>query len=717
VPHEAVAYNEVGGPVTGMVVQAGAIHRMALSGAAPPEERLVPRQLPLAVRDFIGRVDQLTSLDAALATAQADGASAGAVVISAVDGLPGVGKTALAVYWAHQVQDRFPDGTLYVNLRGYGPGDPAQPSDVLDGFLRALGEQPERIPIGVESRAGLYRSLLAGRKVLVLLDNAGSVEQVRSLLPGSRGCLVLVTSRDSLTGLVINEGAVRVTLPPMATNEALELVRGTIGSSLARDDADAVQRLVQLCNGLPLALRISSGRIAARPQLRVGDMVREMVDDRQRLDTLSTSRDAAAGLRQVFDWSYEKLTAEQARIFRLLGLHPGPDVSLPAAAAVAGLTVPQTRRLLDELAEVHLTDLVAWDRYRQHDLLRAYAAERAEHDDLPEIRDRAVRTLLNWYVHSTRIADQILYPAYVRRFHDLAGPTEPVIDMNGRKEAETWLVSEQANVVAAIRYAVEQDLTSPAIALSHAIETHLYHGAYWGDLLEVCALGITAAERSNDRASVGWFLNRRGWARLQVSGWEDAVDDLHRALELARGLHDPYLEAYARNDLGTGCLRRERYAEALDYLSPAIPLSQGTDGGRQEAFVHCNVSSALAGLGDYDHALTHAQRSLRLRRQAGDREGEVFTRNQLAQVWQALGDHTKAIEACEGALGIPREYVYLPDVAAVLETLGASLLRVGDRRRAEECWMEASGIYQRFADHRAAALVSSLRSLGRPSSS
>lgn len=686
--------------MTGTVVQAGVVHRLTIVGGVLP----VPRQLPLAVRDFVGRAEQLAALDALLSTAHA----AGAVVISAVDGLPGVGKTALAVYWAHQVQDRFPDGTLHANLRGYGPGDPAGPGEVLDGFLRAMNVQPERIPIGVEARAGLYRSFLAGRRMLIVLDNAASADQVRSLLPGTAGCVVVVTSRDSLTGLVIGEGAIRVTLSPMPTPEAVELVGGAIGRTLVGEEVDAVHTLAQLCDRLPLALRIAGSHIATRPRLRIADMVGDMVDDRARLDVLSRSWDAATGVRTVFGWSYQLLTAEQARLFRRLGLHPGPELSPHAAAAAAGLTLSAARRLLDELAEVHLIDVSARDRYRLHDLLRAYAVDRAEHDDPAEDRDRALHALLDWYASTAAVADRVAYPAYMHRLRDRYSP--PVV-MTARAEAITWLADERANVVAAIRHAAQQNLTDRVILLVHAIETCLYHQAYWDDLFEVCALGIAAARLSDDRASQAWFLNRTGWACLQVGDWEDAVGDLHRALVLAQDLGDRYLEAYARNDLGTGSLRRQRYREALDYLRPAQSLSQGTDGGRQEAFVLCNISAALTGLGHHDQALTHAERSLRLRWQAGDREGEVFTRNQLAQVWQALGDHDKAIEVCEGALDIPREYVYLPDVAAALDTLGFSLRQAGDTRGAEACWLEALEIYDRFADHRAPALRSRLRTV------
>lgn len=673
--------------------------------------RQTPRQLPLTVRDFVDRVEQVAALDALISTACADSEVAGTAVISAVDGLPGVGKTALAVHWAHQVENRFPDGTLYVNLRGYGPGEPATPGEVLNDFLRTLDVLPERIPIGVHARAGLYRSLLVGRRTLIVLDNAASAEQVRPLLPASQGCLVLVTSRHALTGLVIDPGATRVTLTPFAPQEAVELVCRTIGRQRADAELESVSELTRLCGRLPLALRIAASRIAARSHLRVADVVAEMTDNQARLDALSTTADEATAVRTVFDWSYQKLTHEQARLFRRLGLHPGPETGVHAAAAVAELPVPRTQRLLDELAEMHLIESIAPERYRLHDLLRVYASEQANRGDLPEDRGSALDGLLHWYAYTATVADRLVYPAYLRWFPDPDAPPGILLLMNGRVDANTWLDKERANLVAAVRCAIEHDMVHWAISLVHTIETYLYHYTYWDELFDVCALGIAAAARAEDHASQTWFLIRSGWAHLQVSGWDHAVDELHRALALASDLGNPYLEAYARNDLGMGCLGQHRYAEALEYLLPAIPLSQGTDGGRQEAFVHCNVSRALAGLGHHHRALTHAQHGLDLRRRAGDREGEVFTLNHIARIRQQVGEHATAMALCEDALNIPREYAYFPDIAAILDTFGASLQHTGDSRRARACWREALDIYEKFADHRALNLRARLQTI------
>lgn len=328
-----------------------------------PTDRLVPRQLPLAIRDFTGRAAHLAALDALL---PGDG---GTVVISAVDGAAGIGKTTLALHWAHRVQHQFPDGTLHVNLRGYGPGEPATPDEVLNGFLRALGVPAEAIPADVEAQSALFRSVLAGRRVLVVLDNANSADQVRLLLPGTPGCVVVVTSRDSLTGLVITESAHRMTLDLLTQQEALALVTGIIGPQRAAAEPEAVTELIRLCARLPLALRIAATRRST-----VADVVAELADEHSRLDVLSQGGDERTALRAVFDWSYQRLDAPHARLFRRLGLHPGPDFSLHAAAAVADLEPAKARAMLDDLARAHMIEWTWGGRYRFHDMLRAYAA-------------------------------------------------------------------------------------------------------------------------------------------------------------------------------------------------------------------------------------------------------------------------------------------------------------------------------------------------------
>jgi len=363
-----------------------------------------PRQLPMDVPYFTGRASEITQLDGVLMTQTADDRPR-AVVISAIDGTAGVGKTALAVHWAHQVQHRFPDGQLHINLRGYDAGPAVTPDEALNRFLRALGVSSARIPTELDERAALYRSLLVGRRMLILLDNAATSQQVRPLLPGSPGCQVVVTSRSSLSGLVVREGARRITLDALRPDDALVLLRQLIGPNRTDAERPAAAELARLCAFLPLALRIAAERAASSPHTTLADLVRELTDEHHRLELLATD-DEATTVRAVFSYSYGNLDPDHARAFRLLSLHPGPDISTPAAAALIGVSLTCARQLLDALRHAHLIESVSHDRYRFHDLLRLYATERANVEETEQDRTTAIRRVLSWYLHAADAADR-----------------------------------------------------------------------------------------------------------------------------------------------------------------------------------------------------------------------------------------------------------------------------------------------------------------------
>jgi transcriptional regulator with XRE-family HTH domain len=368
----------------------------------------VPRQLPTAVAGFTGRAAESAALTRIL-----DDAGAGVpetVVIAAISGTAGVGKTALAVQWAHQAADRFPDGQLYANLRGYDQDQPMPAADALAGFLRALGLAGREIPLAEDERAARYRSLLAGRKLLIVLDNARSVEQVLPLLPGSPGCAVVVTSRDSLSGLVARYGAARLELDRLPPGEAVGLLRALIGR-LVQDDPGAARTLATQCCGLPLALRVAAELAAARPDVPLAGLVTELADQRRRLDLLDAGGDPRTSLRAVFSWSYRHLGPEAARAFRLAGLHPGADFDSYAVAALTGTGLGQARTALDALARAHLVQPAGPGRYGLHDLLRAYARELADAGDGEAEQDAALTRLFDHYLHAASIAMDALYPA------------------------------------------------------------------------------------------------------------------------------------------------------------------------------------------------------------------------------------------------------------------------------------------------------------------
>ncbi|MEU4524934.1 tetratricopeptide repeat protein [Amycolatopsis sp. NPDC024027] len=655
----------------------------------------MPRQLPLAIKDFTGRAEHVAALDALL-PAEENGGAGGAVVISAVDGTAGIGKTTLAVWWAHRVQSRFPDGTLYVNLRGYGAGDPATPGEVLEGFLRALGLRAEEIPVGVEALAGSFRSVLAGRRMLIVLDNANNADQVRPLLPGTPGCVVVVTSRESLTGLVVTEAATRLSLDLLSDEEAVTLVSSILGPACAAAEPDAIRELVRYCARLPLALRIAASR-AATPHITVGDVVTELADDRFRLDALSQDGDERAAVRAVFDWSYRRLPAEQARAFRRLGLHPGEEFGVEAAAAVCELDLSEARWTLAALARAHLIEPAAGGRrYRFHDLLRAYAADRVKRDDPPDERERARRVLLMWYAHHAKTALQILFPAH--RDWDpalrLTTQARPEIQLSGREETWAWTDLEVDNLVASTRDADQHDETPLTLILVTTTAMILHRRGRWDDLFDLYSRGLRAARRSDDRLAEVEVQINLGETLQLLGQWRDAEGVLQVALEMARGLKDPWREAAALLQLGSGCVALKQFAQAQNYLLAASPLAPGAQNGRVEAYIEWVSSRVFSGLGDYQAALHHGHRSVAFFQQAGDREGEVGCLRGMAIIHHSLGDHQMAIELCEQAIRIVSRQFFPTAVARVLGTLGVVLRDIGDTARAIGCWREALKIYE-----------------------
>jgi hypothetical protein len=367
----------------------------------------VPAQLPPAVPGFTGRGAELASLDmladygatVGQAAAAAPAAPA-AMAICAVSGTAGVGKTALAVHWAHRVAGRFPDGQLYVNLRGFGPaGTAVDPGQALSGFLDALGVPAARIPADLDARAGLYRSLLAGKRVLVVLDNARSADQVRPLLPGSPGCLAVVTSRDQLAGLVATEGARPLPLDLLTTADARELLTQRLGEARVAAEPQAAGDIIAACARLPLALTIAASRAATNPGFPLAAVAAELGEACCALDPFHGS-DHATDVRAVFSWSYRALSPEAARLFRLLGLHPGPDIPVAAAASLAAVPPARARMVLAELTRTHLLAEPAPGRYALHDLLRAYASEQAHAHETQSDRHAAVHRVLDHYLHT-----------------------------------------------------------------------------------------------------------------------------------------------------------------------------------------------------------------------------------------------------------------------------------------------------------------------------
>jgi DNA-binding SARP family transcriptional activator/transcriptional regulator with XRE-family HTH domain len=458
---------------------------------------VVPRQMPAASPSFSGRAAELDTLSSLIE--QETGTAAG-VVIAAITGMAGIGKTALAVHWTHRVASRFPDGQLFVDLRGFSAvGAPVDPSEGVRYFLTALGVPAARIPADSAGRAGLYRSLLAGRRMLIVLDNARDAEQVRPLLPGSAGCLVLATSRSSLTGLAASEGAHLLTLGALTEEESRALLTGSLGPERVRAEPAAVSELIASCARLPLALRSIAARAAARPSLPLAVLAEETRDERGLLDALETGEPATSA-RRVFRSSTASLSGLAGRMFRLLALHPGPDISAAAAASLAGLSRNETYLALAELRDGHMVIEQTPGRYACHDLLRAYAAEESRVRDGETGWRAAVHRVLDHYLRTADAASAALYPAYIRLPRDRPLPGVVPENIDGPGQAARWFESERNVLLAAIDRAVSEGHVPHAWKLPWAVGLYFSGERYWTSIAAAQESALALAAEMDDPA-------------------------------------------------------------------------------------------------------------------------------------------------------------------------------------------------------------------------
>ncbi|MEU4524920.1 tetratricopeptide repeat protein [Amycolatopsis sp. NPDC024027] len=707
--------NLAGGGDLGSVVQAGTIQQLSVMGtnrwwSAPA----VPRQLPQAMPGFTGRQEQLAFLDAQLRV-EAQDDRAEAVVITAVDGTGGVGKTTLALHWARKVERQFPDGSLFVNLRGYGPGAPLSPSEALEGFLQALGVPGEMIPPGIESQAGLYRSLLAGKRMLIVLDNANTPSQVRPLLPGDPGCLVLVTSRASLTGLVVNTSARRMALDLLGPDEARSMLGTLIGPAISAADPGQVDELIRLCARLPLALRIAAARVTEIDDLTIADLIAELADEPARLDTLSMSDDEEATVRAVFDGSYRMLDAAASRLFRLLGLFPGADISTHAAAALAGLDLAATRRLLGKLATAHLIEPAGRHRYRLHDLLRSYAAERAGRENTQSEREQAERRLVEWYAQQVAAGKLVTHPpSRADPFREPLADDLPKLAFSSIDDVTAWWDQETTNVSAVLRWSATNmaRLKLTVMLLYGATGTFTRRGR-WTDVVDVVESTVAAAQRSGEELIEAHMLCQLAeflWDMPERNA-DRAIEVATRGLALAERLGRTSAMSWALNTLALISIAQRRYDDAAGYLHRARPLSAGYQNGRMEGVIEGNLSEVHACLGNHEQSLEHAERELVLRRRADDVEGlEFASPYHFALAYQSQGRNAEAVKICNEALSrLNKRRGHLRSVGRLLDVMAESFVELGDRRQAAACWEKALAIYDVFDLPRSAEIRAHLR--------
>jgi DNA-binding SARP family transcriptional activator/Tfp pilus assembly protein PilF len=641
--------------------------KLLLSDQEPAAE--VPRQLPSAPAQFVGRDEDLVELDNA----------AGVAVIA---GAGGMGKTWLALHWAHRNLHRFPDGQLFVDLRGFSPDEtPMEPDVAIRGFLHALGLDANRIPPDPRARAALFRGLTARRRLLVVIDNAVDASQVLPLLPGGDTCRVLVTSRNRLQDLAT--GAKAVGLDVLADGDASTLLAGRIGATRLDVEPLAVARLIDLCGGLPLALSIVGARILTEPDLSLAEIARQL----EELGLGALDADPSVSVPVVLSWSYRALDESQKELFALLGIAPGEDIDLIAAASLAGTSTEDTRTTLRALEQASLISIGTGFRARMHDLVRAYATERAKHLD----RHEALRRLVDHHAHTAHTHDRLIDPH--RPLIELDGAVagtvlSPASDKAG---ALAWFDAERGTRQAVQQAAAWRGWNDRVVLLARV--SHAYHQLR-GHLDDELAMWRTAIDAAGPKDRV--VAHRiMGSSLGQVQRYDEAQHHLDAALALAEQVGEPLQLADTHGTLAWLWASRSEYGKALHHSNAALPHYRKTGNEMLIALAHNNIGHCAAEVGDTELGREHATTALTLLHELGDRQGEATAVDTLARIEHQVGDHTRAIALYEHAIELYQAENDDYTTANVLTNLGHPLLAADRLDQATEVWQRALEMFER----------------------
>jgi DNA-binding SARP family transcriptional activator/tetratricopeptide (TPR) repeat protein len=657
----------------------------------PPSEQfataVVPAQLPAIIPAFTAREAELADLDATLGHAPG-GIAHQATPVAAVSGIAGIGKTALVVQWAHRNSTRFPDGQLYVNLRGYDHGGaPARPADVIPHFLAALGVPPEQRPSQFDAQIGLYRSLLAGKRLLVVLDNARDARQVRPLLPGAPGCMAVVTSRDQLVSLVANEGAHPIVVSALSATDARELLDRRLGSGRAMAEPDAVAEIVACCVGLPLALAIVAARAATQPQLSIAAVASDLRRATNTLDGLHGG-DPTTDMRAVFFWSYRTLSAMAARMLRLCAVHPGPDISVAALPSLIGLEPAAIRPLMSELVQANLVIESAAGRYTLHDLLRAYASEQADRYDRDD-RDAILHRILDHYLRTGYVAALRLSP--FRYPIDLLPPQPGVTpeSVDHHDAGLAWFVAEHPILLAVIDRAIRAGLDAHAWQLGWTMSTFLIRRGHWTEQVTLQQVALAAARRLDDHTGEAHTLCALGTGYFELGRLDDAESCYRQEEQLFAIVGDRTGQARALVGLANVAARRGELLSATSLATRALELYRAIDDQAGQANVLTGIGWFHTLLGDHRCALTYTQRALPLLQNSGYREVEAKAWDGLGHAHRGLGEYAQAISSYQTAIDLYRQLGDRHDEAASLASLGDTHDVADDHDAADTAWRQA----------------------------
>ena len=698
--------------VTGDVVQArdvaGGVH-FHTSEPRSGTPQAIPRQLPADVSAFVNRRTELRRLGrliVARATSQTRKAPRPPAAVVAITGSAGVGKTALALHWAHRIREQFPDGELYANLRGFDDGPAVTADAVLDRFLRDLGVDPSVIPADLDGRAALFRSRVADRRVLIVLDNVADIRQVRPLTPGSPGPFVIITSRDQLAGLAIRDGADRIQLDIFQESDAVALVRQVTRTGGRRDAPADLTELAQVCARLPLALRVAAEHAISRPAMQLTELIADLRDESLLWDTLSVGRGPhSEGVRTVFAWSYRDLPEEAAKMFRALGLHQGPDISLAAAAAAAGMPERSARRALDILLGAFLIQSSRSHRYELHDLLRAYALDQARTIDDEATRQATLDRLLRWYTAGAMQAAQLLSPG--EQFPLMVAAPEGPAPLRFETAAATleWFDTERPNLVANARAALQAGLAKQAWQLAMALDpVHAQQFTFddWDILSE---LAVAAAEPLNEPASLAAALDNRGRFLFRRRLLDQAKAAHARALVIREEQGDEQGICSSLNALGLICLRTRELEQAAAYFADAAERARQAGDTLWDGWARSNLAEAQLESGDATLALATTRPLPQILAAHNDPASEGNALWLLARAERLAGNFPAARAAIDEALRIAEQISNRACEAWWLVEVARVHLAVGELPEAMDCCRMAASLERQIGDHSREATV------------
>ncbi|GAA1956050.1 ATP-binding protein [Kitasatospora viridis] len=656
-----------------------------------PARDTAPCQLPADTRAFTGRTRELADL-LDRAREAAGGGPDGPVVVCAIDGMGGVGKSALAVHAAHRVRRHFPDGQLFIDLHGHTDLEPVSAADALDWLLRSLDVPAQTIPADQDQRAALYRERLAGTRTLIVLDNAIGAAQIRPLLPGLPGCLVLVTSRKRLTGLDDAHSVSLATLPP---DEAAGLLLDVAGLTRLSPDAPAIRAAVGLCGNLPLALRIVAARLRHRGVQAVDGLVARLHDENARLVTL---QDEDRNLAAVFEASYGALPAAEQRLFRLLGQLPGTEFDVWTAANLAGTDLWEGERLLDSLLDHNLLIQHAPERYHFHDLVRLYARTLAELDP-PAERAAALDRLLGYYVHTARQADRHLN-RFTRPGLPAALPAGPPVgpELPDRAAALDWLRAEQENLLTLVRHARAHQRPDAAGALTGELSVFLRFEGRWQECVSLQRAVITTARETGDGWAEANALCDISRISLVSGDFPQAVEACELALAVYLGLGDRLGEANALHELGRVRYLTGEFESMAEVHGRALALYRDLGDRRGQANTLHELGSRAVLVGDYAAAATLLQEAMAIHRELDDPLGRAHVLVQLGRTTHSTGDSAAAADMLAGAVATYQELGLRQGEASAAKDLGTVLRATGDHQAAAELQERSLRIYRELGN-------------------